>query len=36
MARQFDEMYRAPDAVREHYRSYARWLAEQPGPRPAA
>ena len=31
MASQFDEMYRAPDAVREHYRSYARWLAEQPG-----
>jgi uncharacterized circularly permuted ATP-grasp superfamily protein len=31
MARQFDEMYGAPDAVREHYRSYARWLAEQPG-----
>jgi len=27
----FDEMYGAPDAVRAHYRSYARWLAEQPG-----
>jgi uncharacterized circularly permuted ATP-grasp superfamily protein len=27
----FDEMYSAPDAVREHYRSYGRWLAEQPG-----
>ena len=28
----FDEMYAAtPDAVRESYRAYARWLAEQPG-----
>ena len=28
----FDEMYAAmPDAVREPYRPYARWLAEQPG-----
>jgi len=27
----FDEMRSAPDVVREHYRSYARWLAEQPG-----
>ena len=26
----FDEMHSAPDLVREHYRSYARWLAEQP------
>jgi uncharacterized circularly permuted ATP-grasp superfamily protein len=31
MAKHFDEMYSAPDTVREHYRSYARWLAEQPG-----
>ena len=31
MNRQFDEMYSGPEAVREHYRSYARWLAEQPG-----
>ncbi|MES2956633.1 MAG: circularly permuted type 2 ATP-grasp protein [Pseudomonadota bacterium] len=31
MSRAFDEMYRSPEAVREHYRSYARWLAEQPG-----
>jgi len=31
MAKHFDEMYSAPDMVREHYRSYARWLAEQPG-----
>jgi uncharacterized circularly permuted ATP-grasp superfamily protein len=27
---QFDEMYAAPDKVREHYQQYARWLAEQP------
>jgi uncharacterized circularly permuted ATP-grasp superfamily protein len=28
----FDEMYAAlPDQVREPYRAYARWLAEQPG-----
>ena len=27
----FDEMHIGPDAVREHYRSYARWLADQPG-----
>ena len=27
---QFDEMYAAPDRVREHYLQYARWLAEQP------
>ena len=27
---QFDEMYAAPDQVREHYLQYARWLAEQP------
>jgi uncharacterized circularly permuted ATP-grasp superfamily protein len=26
----FDEMHSTPDLVREHYRSYARWLAEQP------
>jgi uncharacterized circularly permuted ATP-grasp superfamily protein len=31
MARQFDEMYSAPGLVREHYRTYAQWLAEQPG-----
>ncbi len=31
MSRQFDEMYSGPEVVREHYRSYARWLAEQPG-----
>ncbi len=31
MAEPFDEMYAAPDAVREHYRRYAQWLAEQPG-----
>ncbi len=31
MAQPFDEMYAAPDTVREHYRSYAGWLAEQPG-----
>ena len=30
MARPFDEMHSAPDVVREHYRSYACWLAEQP------
>ena len=26
----FDEMHAADGAVREHYREYARWLAEQP------
>jgi len=31
MSKAFDEMYGAPDAVRAHYRSYANWLAEQPG-----
>ena len=31
MATQFDEMHSAPDEVRAHYRSYARWLDEQPG-----
>ena len=31
MPRPFDEMHLGPDAVREHYRSYARWLADQPG-----
>jgi uncharacterized circularly permuted ATP-grasp superfamily protein len=31
MAMQFDEMNIAPDRVREHYRTYARWLAAQPG-----
>ncbi len=31
MAMQFDEMHSAPGTLREHYRSYARWLAEQPG-----
>ena len=31
MSRQFDEMYSGPEAVREHYRHYARWLAQQPG-----
>ncbi len=31
MSRAFDEMHSAPDAVRAHYRSYAQWLAEQPG-----
>ena len=29
MAIPFDEMYAAPDRVREHYRNYAAWLAEQ-------
>ena len=27
----FDEMHNGKDAVREHYRGYQRWLAEQPG-----
>jgi uncharacterized circularly permuted ATP-grasp superfamily protein len=31
MSLPFDEMNAAPDAVREHYRGYAQWLAEQPG-----
>jgi uncharacterized circularly permuted ATP-grasp superfamily protein len=31
MSLPFDEMNAAPDVVREHYRSYAQWLAEQPG-----
>jgi len=31
MSKPFDEMYAAPAVVREHYRSYAQWLAEQPG-----
>jgi uncharacterized circularly permuted ATP-grasp superfamily protein len=26
----FDEMHASPEAVREHYTRYARWLAEQP------
>ena len=31
MAQPFDEMNASPKVVREHYRSYAQWLAEQPG-----
>ncbi len=31
MGPSFDEMHAAGGAVREHYREYARWLAEQPG-----
>ena len=31
LAPAFDEMYAAPDQVREHWRNYAAWLAEQPG-----
>ena len=31
MSKPFDEMYATPAAVREHYRSYAQWLAKQPG-----
>ena len=31
MSQPFDEMYAAPEAVRAHYRSYAQWLAAQPG-----
>ena len=31
MAPAFDEMYAAPDQVREHLRNYAACLAEQPG-----
>src|SRR6266516_2819275 len=27
----FDEMQATPTTVREHYRGYQRWLAEQPG-----
>src|SRR5436190_8677807 len=27
----FDEMQATPTTVREHYRGYHRWLAEQPG-----
>jgi uncharacterized circularly permuted ATP-grasp superfamily protein len=27
----FDEMQATPDAVREHYAAYERWLARQPG-----
>src|SRR3989442_15404788 len=27
----FDEMQATPTTVREHYRGYKRWLAEQPG-----
>jgi uncharacterized circularly permuted ATP-grasp superfamily protein len=30
MPNHYDEMNRAPDAVREHYAAYARWLAAQP------
>jgi uncharacterized circularly permuted ATP-grasp superfamily protein len=30
MKMRFDEMHSGPEAVREHYRTYARWLAEQP------
>ena len=26
----FDEMYAAPEQVREHYKKYAAWLAQQP------
>jgi len=26
----FDEMYAAPERVRDHYRNYARWLSQQP------
>ena len=31
MTPSFDEMQATPDSVREHYRGYQRWLAEQPG-----
>ena len=30
MKMRFDEMHSGPEAVREHYRTYARWLSEQP------
>ncbi len=30
MRASFDEMHAAADAVRDHYRGYHRWLAEQP------
>jgi uncharacterized circularly permuted ATP-grasp superfamily protein len=30
MKMRFDEMHSGPEGVREHYRTYARWLAEQP------
>jgi uncharacterized circularly permuted ATP-grasp superfamily protein len=30
MTPRFDEMHGAPEVVREHYRTYARWLADQP------
>jgi uncharacterized circularly permuted ATP-grasp superfamily protein len=26
----FDEMYRGPDTVRDHYQTYDRWLGQQP------
>ena len=31
MSPSFDEMHASADKVREHYRGYARWLAQQPG-----
>ena len=31
MRSSFDEMHASATAVREHYRGYQRWLAEQPG-----
>jgi uncharacterized circularly permuted ATP-grasp superfamily protein len=31
MSASFDEMHVSPDAVREHYAAYQRWLARQPG-----
>ena len=30
MSSSFDEMRTASGAVREHYRSYERWLQQQP------
>ena len=30
MKMRFDEMHSGPEVVREHYRTYARWLSEQP------
>jgi uncharacterized circularly permuted ATP-grasp superfamily protein len=30
MGQSFDEMQQAPSVVREHYRGYQRWLAQQP------
>lgn len=30
MRMSFDEMQASGNAVREHYRGYQRWLAEQP------